>query len=277
VGIIIVLLFLENRFIFRPATQHDYWEEPADSRIQDVWLTSADGSELHAWWHPMPDAHWVVLYCHGNAGNVSLWSNAARPWNEYTGASVLLFDYPGYGKSEGQPSEAGCYAAAEAAYQWLVDVQKTPPERIVIHGVSLGGAVAVELALRKPHAALVTLGTFTSLPDMAQRSFPWLPARWLVRTQFDNLRKLATYRGPLFIAHGDADGLVPFEHAQRLFAASPSAEKQFFIVRGGQHEDSATPAYFAAICRFLARVERNPSPEQSDRGDASTPPLNEGG
>lgn len=250
-----MLLFLENWFIFRPATVKEFWEEPA-AGVQEVLLTSADGTTLHAWWHPVPDARWVVLYCHGNAGNVSQWSPAARAWNEHVGASVLLFDYPGYGKSDGKPSEASCYAAGEAAYRWLIEEQKVPPERILLHGVSLGGAVALNLATRHPHAALVLLCAFTSLPDMAQGMFPWLPARWLVRTQFDNLAKIATHHGPVFLAHGDADELVPFDHCRRLFAAAAAERKEFFSIPGGHHNDSATPPYFAAIRSFLEKLTK---------------------
>jgi len=252
-GITIVLLFLENWFIFRPATAREFWEAPA-AGVQEVWLTGADGTKLHAWWHPVPDARWVVLYCHGNAGNVSQWSPAAREWNEHVGASVLLFDYPGYGKSAGRPSEAGCYAAGETAYRWLVEEQKVPPERILLHGVSLGGAVALELATRHAHGALVLLCAFTNIPDMAQGMFPWLPARWLVRTQFDNLAKIATHHGPVFLAHGDADDLVPVDHCRRLFAAASAERKECFTISGGHHNDSATPAYFAAIRSFLEKL-----------------------
>src|SRR5207248_5963463 len=123
---------------------------------------------------------------------------------------VLIFDYPGYGRSEGSPSEAGCYAAAEAAYAWLVQTQQVPPGQIILYGGSLGGGVAVELARRQPHRALILVSTFTSIPDMAQQLYPWLPARWLVRNRFDSLAKIGQCTQPVFIAHGTADGLLPY-------------------------------------------------------------------
>ena len=125
-----------------------------------------------------------------------------------------MFDYPGFGRSSGQPSEAGCYAAGDAAYDWLREVQKVPGERIILYGGSLGGGTATDLASRRPHRALVLVACFTSFPDMAQTRFPWLPGRWLVHNRFDNLGKIADCRGPVFIAHGTRDGLIPFAHVR---------------------------------------------------------------
>jgi uncharacterized protein len=253
VGVIIVLMWFENWFIYHPAKFSESWEKPQDPAVQDVWLTSTDGTKLHAWWCPTPNAHWVVLFCHGNAGNVSRWYHSAQEWQTHVGASVLVFDYPGYGQSEGKPTEAGCYAAGEAAYRWLIDENKVSPERLVLHGVSLGGGVAVELAQRHPHGALVLLSAFTNVPDMAQMMFPFLPARWLVKTRFDNLAKLPRQSRPVFIAHGDADELVPHEHGVRLHEACGALHKEFFTTPGGSHNTSATPEYFAGVKRFLQK------------------------
>src|SRR5262249_23613263 len=150
------------------------------------------------------DARGTVLYCHGNAGNLSHRGEGVLRWHQLLGQSVLIFDYPGYGRSEGKPSEAGCYAAADAAYAWLTETKKVLPQDLLIYAGSLGGGVAVALASRRPHRALVLVGTFTSIPDMAQRQFPWLPARWLVRNRFDNLGKIGRCTRPVFLAHGTA-------------------------------------------------------------------------
>src|SRR5262249_37012499 len=148
------------------------------------------------------DGQRILLFCHGNGGNLSHRAWEIGEWQRRLGDSVLIFDYPGYGRSDGKPSEQGCYAAADAAYQWLLEEKHVAPEQIVIYGGSLGGAVAVELALRHDHRALVLQDTFTSIPDMAQHQYPWLPARWLVRQQFDSLAKIGQCRRPVFIAHG---------------------------------------------------------------------------
>src|SRR5262249_4466588 len=150
---------------------------------------------------------------------------------------------------EGKPSEAGCYAAADAAYDWLAG--RCPPERIVLFGESLGGGVATDMALRKPHAALVLVRTFTSIPDMAQRLLPFLPARWLARQQYDNLAKIGRCPRPVYITHGDCDGTIPFAHSERLFAAAPQP-KRFFTMKGADHNDPF-PADFRSDLRSFVQ------------------------
>jgi fermentation-respiration switch protein FrsA (DUF1100 family) len=196
-----------------------------------------------------------VLYCHGNAGNLSHRASAITSWQKELGQSVLIFDYPGFGRSEGKPDEAGCYAAANAAYDWLTQVQKVPPERILLYGGSLGGGVAVDLASRQPHRALVLVKTFTSIPDVAQSVYPWLPARWLVRSRFDNLEKIRQCTQPVFIAHGTADRLVPFAQGERLFAAA-NEPKRFLAMPGIDHNSGVTPAFYSTLRDFLAQVEQ---------------------
>jgi fermentation-respiration switch protein FrsA (DUF1100 family) len=253
-GVLLVLLVLENSMLFRPTRAAEDWGSPPNSRVQDVDLQTADGIAVHAWWCPVEGARGAMLYCHGNAGNLSHRSAQVAAWQYHLKESVLIFDYPGYGKSAGKPSEAGCYAAAEAAYDWLVQTAKVPADRILLYGGSLGGGVAVELARHRPHRALVLLSTFTSIPDMAQKQFPWLPARWLVRNRFDNLAKIGQCTQPVFIAHGDCDGLVPYSHGQRLFAAA-NEPKAFFTRQGGGHNEPPRQDLFDALRQFLKEVE----------------------
>jgi fermentation-respiration switch protein FrsA (DUF1100 family) len=264
-GVILLLLALENRFLFQPCTAaRDWMPPPAKMPVEDVWLTSADGTSLHGWW-TAPDG-WepnqgAVLYCHGNAGNLSHRGGNVRCWREQMGMAVLIFDYPGYGRSGGKPSEASCYAAGDAAYDWLTHEKKISGGRILLYGGSLGGAFATDLASRRPHRALVLVKAFTSFPDMAQKEFPWLPARWLVRNRLDNLTKIARCPGPVFIAHGTEDRLVPFSQGERLFAAAPEP-KQFFSLVGQEHNDPCGPDFYEALRLFLDRVEK-PSPPAS--------------
>ncbi len=169
--------------------------------------------------------------------------------------AVLVFDYPGYGRSSGVPSEAGCYAAGDAAYDWLSKVQHVPAERIILVGGSLGGGIATDLARRRPHRVLVLVAAFTSFPDMAQLKYPWLPARWLVHNHFDNLGKIADCRGPVFIAHAPQDKLIPFEQGERLFAAAHEP-KRFFPMPNYWHNDLPVEAFYPALGDFLAECER---------------------
>jgi fermentation-respiration switch protein FrsA (DUF1100 family) len=255
VGVAALLMFLENWLLYHPSSAKE-WTAPPDSlHVQDVALTAADGTQIHAWWCPPADwtpAHGAVLYCHGNAGNLSQRGDAAILWQKALGHAVLLFDYPGYGRSDGKPSEAGCYAAADAAYAWLVDVQKTPAENILILGSSLGGGVAVDLARRKQHRALVLLSTFTSIPAMAQRIYFWLPTRLLVRNRFDNLAKITQCSRPVFIAHGSADDLIPMDQSKQLFNAAIEP-KQFFPIPGQGHDEFVPFEFFAVLSAFLEK------------------------
>jgi fermentation-respiration switch protein FrsA (DUF1100 family) len=166
-----------------------------------------------------------------------------------------LFDYPGYGRSTGETTEAGCYAAGDAAFDWLLEERKVPAERVIVYGGSLGGGIATDLASHRPHRAIVLVATFSSFPDMAQTRYPWLPGRWLVHNQFDNLGKIAACRGPVFIAHGTRDGLIPFAQAESLFAAA-GEPKRFFTMMNHYHVDLPNDAFYPALRDFLAECER---------------------
>jgi fermentation-respiration switch protein FrsA (DUF1100 family) len=258
VGILVVLLFFENWFLFKPYRADEHWADPpAGLTVEDVELRGANNTRLHAWWskpegwHPV---HGALLYCHGNAGNLSHRGESLRRWHTVHGLAVLIFDYPGYGRSEGKPTEAGCYAAGDAAYTWLTTVAKVPADRVILYGGSLGGAIAIDLAARHPHRAVVLVSAFTSFPDMAQKTFPWLPARWLVRNRLDNLTKIATLKTPIFIAHGTADGLIPFSHGERLYQAAHEP-KRFFPMPGTGHEQVPVEELHEAIRRFLAETD----------------------
>jgi fermentation-respiration switch protein FrsA (DUF1100 family) len=253
-GMLAVLLLLEDRLVFRPAPAGVYWRQPPNDRVLDVDLRSADGTALHAWW--CPTEGWgpeqgALLYCHGNGGNVSGYSRLITRWQQGPmHQALLLVDYPGYGRSEGRPSEAGCYAAADAAYDWLTSVQEVPARRVLIYGESLGGGVAVELASRRDHRGLILEKTFTSIPDVAVHLVPLLPGRWVVRNRFDNVSRIGQCRRPVFIAHGTADGTVPFEQGQILFAAA-NEPKQFLRMEGYRHNDAPAPEFDEALARFL--------------------------
>lgn len=253
-GVIVVLLLLENALLFHPTKAGSDWHTPPNSRVQDIQLTTADGIRIHAWWCPQDGAEGAVLYCHGNAGNLSHRAPAVARWQEEMNQNVLIFDYPGYGRSAGKPSEAGCYAAADAAYDWLIQDRKFPADRIILYGGSLGGGVAVELATRRDHRALALCKTFASVPEMAQALYPWLPGRWLVRTQFDNLAKIGKCHRPVFIGHGDCDTLVPFAQGRRLFDAA-NEPKAFYTMPGCDHNDPTGPEFFAHFREFLTRIE----------------------
>jgi fermentation-respiration switch protein FrsA (DUF1100 family) len=257
VAVMAFLLLLEDHLLHGRRTA-ELLRPPNGIAVENVEMTSSRGERIHAWWTTPKDwqpEQGAVLFCHGNGGNLSHRGRALPHWIDELGQAVLLFDYPGYGRSGGKPNEASCYAAGDAAYDWLRNVQKVPAERILLYGGSLGGGVAVELAQRRPHRALVLVAGFTSFPDMAQKCFPWLPGRWLVRNRFDNLGKIAGCSGPVFIAHAPQDALIPFEQGQRLFAAA-AEPKRFLPLLNYRHNDLPTTDFYPALRDFLAECER---------------------
>lgn len=256
-GVIFVLLLIENRLVYIPTHYTEEWLSPPNERVRDIELTSADGTRIHAWW--CPTENWspeqgATLNCHGNAGNLSHRAGSIARWQKELNQAVLIFDYPGYGKSKGAPSEAGCYAAADAAYDWLVNEQKVPAERILLYGGSLGGGVAVDLASRRAHRGMVLVSTFTSVPDVGQGRLPFLPIRWLARNRFDSLSKIDRCTKPIFIFHGTADRVVPYAHGERLFAAVKDA-KEFFRLEGHDHDHTPTVEFYERVRAFFERCE----------------------
>jgi len=254
VGLAITLLVMENQLLFHPLSAHMNWVPPPPGLVvEDVGLQSADGTRLHGWWSKPEGWHTAdgaILYMHGKGGNLSSRGKAMRRWRDTLRLAVLIIDYPGYGQSEGTPTETSCYAAGHAAYDWLTQTLGVPGRRIVLLGGSLGGGIATELATHHPHRALVLIATFTSFPDMAQKTVPWLPGRWLVHNQLDNLRKIATLRTPVFIAHGTSDAIIPFRQGKRLFGAA-NQPKRFFPMPGRRHSEVPSDECFTAVRAFL--------------------------
>src|SRR5262245_6999624 len=162
--VLLILVLAENWLVYMPRTAAESWSEPRDLTVEDVHLVAADGNRIHGWWVPCKGSDGAILFCHGQMGNLSHRGGLLKRLRRLHQA-ILIFDYPGFGKSEGRPTEAGCYSAADAAYDWLVEERKVPPSKIVIMGKSLGGGIAVDLASRRQYGALVLVMTFTSTPD----------------------------------------------------------------------------------------------------------------
>ncbi|MFM8270726.1 MAG: alpha/beta hydrolase [Gemmata sp.] len=251
-GIVVVLWLLERKLVFVPSSPAQAWLEPEDARSQDVTFLSSDGNTISARWVP-PESprHGALLLAHGNAGNLTHRGKLAAEWRQSLGTGVLLYDYPGYGKSSGKPSEGACCAANEAAYQWLVREARIAPERLIIGGESLGGGPAVDLATKRDHRALVLIYTFTSLPAAAKHRFPFLPVHTLMRTRFDNLSKIAKCPRPVFLVHGTADGVIPFGHSEQLYSAA-NPPKHFVRLEGVGHTALPGNSYLPELAKFLA-------------------------
>ena len=251
-------LSVEKAVVFQPSRYPDGDWQPGRLVHEDAWFQAADGVRLHGWFCPADRPRAVLLYCHGNAGNVASCTPLLRLLTEGLGVSVLLFDYRGYGRSEGTPSEEGVLADARAARRWLARRAGVAERDIVLLGRSLGGGVAVDLAARDGARGLILENTFSSLPDLAAEHFPILPVRLLAPMRLDSLAKIRAYHGPLLQTHGDADRTIPFHLAEKLFAAA-NPPKRFVRAPGGDHNDFPTREYCRALDAFLSSLPRRGS------------------
>lgn len=252
--LIVVMMFLEESLIFFPARYPDGDWNPAGLVFEDAWFEADDGTKLHGWHvaHDHPRA--VVLFCHGNAGNLTHRADVMRVLHQRVGVSLLMFDYRGYGRSEGKPNEEGVLADARAARRWLARHEGIAEQDVVLMGRSLGGAVAVDLAAADGARALVLESTFSSLPDVAAHHYPGLPVRMLMRTRLDSISKIGNYHGPLLASHGDADTIVPYASGRKLHDAA-NEPKRFFVISHGDHNDPQPPEYYETLIEFLDRLD----------------------
>jgi fermentation-respiration switch protein FrsA (DUF1100 family) len=253
-----MLRWFEHNQVYHPLRQLDASGAELDPAFEDVFFQTSDGLRLNGWFFPVRTsssrAGLVMLVCHGNAGNISHRLGACDALLS-TGVNVFVFDYRGYGRSQGRPSEEGTYLDARAAYQWLRQ-KGFPGTNILVHGESLGGAVGAELALREPLGGLVLLSTFTSIPDIGAELFPWLPVRWLGKIKYETHRKLPRIHVPVLVMHSRTDRLVGFHHSEQNFAAA-NEPKLFWELPGGHSEAlSDREQFIAGIEKFLRMVER---------------------
>ncbi len=246
-----VLMFFEESLIFFPSRYPaGYWNVPPDVLIEDAEFEAADGTRLHGWYLPHERPTAVILFCHGNAGNITNRLPVLRRLRDDVGASVLIFDYRGYGRSQGSPDEKGVLQDARAARAWLAERAGIDEREIVLLGRSLGGAVAVDLAAEDGARALVLQSTFTSVPDMAAYHYPWFPVRTMLRTRLDALAKIGSYQGPLLQSHGRDDTIVPYALGRQLFDAA-NEPKQFVPLEDCDHNDPERAAYYQELKAFL--------------------------
>jgi fermentation-respiration switch protein FrsA (DUF1100 family) len=249
---IVLLMIFEESFVFLPSPYPEGDWQAEGLPVEDAWFESPDGLRLHGWYLPRPDGRAAALFCHGNAGNVTDRIETMQRLHDRVRVSVLVFDYRGYGRSEGKPSEAGVVADARAARAWLARREGIGERDIVMMGESLGGAVAVDLAAADGARALVLESTFSSLPDVAAHHYPFFPVRLLMRMRLDSLSKIGRYHGPLLQVHGDADTIVPYPFGRRLFEAA-NEPKQLITVPGGEHNAPPPSEYYQALAELLER------------------------
>jgi len=246
------LYLMQSRMVYFPSRQIEADPNDYALQYQDVSFTAADGVALHGWFVPAENEKGVVLLLHGNGGNVSHRLDLLAMLNRL-GVSTFIIDYRGYGKSEGRPSEQGTYLDARAAWDYLTATRGVAPEKIILHGRSLGGAVAAKLATKQTPRAMIVESCFTSVPDLGAQLYPMFPVRLLSRFKYDAQAYLREVSCPVLIIHSRDDDIVPFSHGRRLFQAAN--EPKAFLEITGTHNDgyvASEQIYTERLGKFFA-------------------------
>ena len=247
---------LGRHFVYFPESEVARTPSDIDLDYDDVFFSTSDGVRLNGWFVP-GKSEMTLLWFHGNAGNISHRLDNILLLHRRLGVNVFIFDYRGYGRSEGRASERGIYLDAEAAIEYVVSRGDVNPEKqLLLFGRSLGASVAVEMATRYQARALILESPFTSIRAMAKSAYPYLPVgilTSLIQARYDSLSKIGNVRTSLMVLHGDIDEIVPIELGRELFDAA-NEPKRFYAIEGAGHNDTYLIGghdYFEALGSFV--------------------------
>ena len=250
---------LDQFFVYHPEPWQDRdWAQLTGLPLEEVWFQAADGARLFGWYVEAQADRPVILWCHGNAGNVIHRLENLKLLYQL-GLSVFLFDYRGYGRSQGRPSEEGLYQDALGAHDYLTRTRMIRPERIVLFGRSLGAAVAGELAVQKPAAGLILESSFPSIGAVAKFHYGGVPVHWLLGADFTLIDRLPQLSLPKLIIHGDKDDIIPLELGRQVFEAA-KPPKFFYVIPGADHNNTyqvGGAAYFRRWAEFVQSIIRS--------------------
>ncbi|TYP92566.1 hypothetical protein LX73_1928 [Fodinibius salinus] len=228
--ILLLMYLLQSKMIYHPTRAMIATPSSVGLQFENIRFETEDDLSLHGWFIPADSAAPTVLYFHGNAGNISGRIETLHLLHDL-GLNVFMFDYRGYGKSQGTPTETGTYRDATAAWNYLTKTSKTEADQIIIMGRSLGGSIAAWLAARQDPAAVIMESTFTSAADLGADLYPWLPVRWMLKYDYNTLAHIREIDEPIFMAHSKDDQIVPYHHGQQLFEIVQES-KRFIELRG---------------------------------------------
>lgn len=250
---------LDQFFVYHPDPwQERDWARTSGLPLEDVWFQSADGTKLFGWYVEASASRPVLLWCHGNAGNIINRLDNLRELYRI-GLSVFLFDYRGYGRSEGRPSEDGFYDDALGAYLYLTRARNIRPERLILFGRSLGAAVAGEVATQKPASGLILESCFPSIEAVAKFHYGGLPVHWLLGAAFRLSDRLPQLSLPKLFIHGEQDDIIPLDLGKQVFEAA-RPPKSFYLVQGADHNNVpfvGGRAYYAKLAEFITAALRS--------------------
>lgn len=251
-GVLLFCVFADRimaRALFHPWKPNADWK-PTTPNCESVQFSTADGSVLDALYFPCENPRGFVLYSHGNGETLKSIEPLGELYREKFQVSILMYDYRGYGRSEGRPTAPGILEDGRAARKWLCERESIDVSQIIQMGYSLGGSVAIDLASLDGAKALIVQSTFSSLPEIANSRIPLIPYRKLFHEQLNSVEKIRIYHGPLFLSHGTVDGTIPFSQGKKL-AESAGGETTFYPIERGRHNPPNDEQYFDAVVMFL--------------------------
>ncbi len=230
----VILYIMQPKFLYSPVRDIPYTPADVGLDYEEVTFRTADRLVLHGWFVPAANAQLTVLYCHGNGGNMMYFLDTVNFLNKL-GLNCFVFDYRGYGNSEGTPSEQGTYLDARAAYRWLTKKKKVSADAVIIFGWSLGGCIAAYLAGKVRAAGLVIESAFTSYVDAGRKFYPYMPVRWFASFRYPTIEYVRKVKCPILIIHSRNDEMLPFEFGLELYEAAN--EPKEFVEIFGNHND----------------------------------------
>jgi len=233
-GLGLILYFMQPTFLYSPVREVIYTPDELGLDFEKVTLKTADGLRLSGWYIPAGNSQLTVLFCHGNGGNMMHRLDSINIFYNL-GLNCFIFDYRGYGNSEGKPGEEGTYLDVMAAYKWLTEGKKVPPNNIIAFGRSLGGSIAAQLASKVKTGALILESAFTSYVDIGRKFYPYMPVRWFARFSYQTVDYVKDVHCPVMIIHSRNDEIVPFEFGLELYDAAN--EPKEFVEIFGSHND----------------------------------------
>jgi uncharacterized protein len=264
-GLALVLYYMQPRFLYDPVREIPYTPAELGLDFEEVYFRTGDRLRLHGWFVPAQNSEFTVLYCHGNGGNMMYFLETVNFLNKL-GLNCFVFDYRGYGSSQGEPTENGTYLDVRAAYRWLTKKKGVAPERIILFGWSLGGSIAAYLAGKVKPAGLVIESAFTSYRDIGRKFYPYMPVKWFARFNYPTVDYVRRVKCPVLIIHSRNDEMIPFEFGLEICDAA-NEPKQFVEIFGG-HNDGffvSSEAYKKAWTNWLGSLKQSANGENAQQ------------
>jgi len=266
-GLGLILYFMQPSFLYSPVRELPYTPAELGLDFEEVFFKTGDRVQLHGWYIPAPNSELTVLFCHTNGGNMMYQLDSINIFYNL-GLSCFIFDYRGYGISQGKPSEHGTYLDARAAFRWLTKKKKIPAEKTIVFGRSLGGSIAAYLAGKAKPRGLVIESAFTSYIAIGSKFYPYMPVKWFARFKYPTIEYMRKVTCPVLVIHSRNDEIIPFEFGLQLYEAA-NEPKEFVELYGG-HNDGfliSSETYKKAWTKWLEFL-KNSAESQSLRQES---------